>query len=147
MIVLGYIANTKKRLTFVANRISAIHESSTPNQWRHVPGKENPADLASRGIRATDAQRLRFWLTGPKFLWENESKWPNTNDSVELDEKDIEIRKDCIVYATNKEESILESMFDRYFRFSQIVTSCSLAASFQIILSPSIPTSKWISQH
>ena len=121
MIVLGYIANTKKRFkTFVANRISAIHESSTPNQWRHVPGKENPADLASRGIRATDAQRLRFWLTGPKFLWEHESKWPNTKDSVELDEKDIEIRKDCVVYATTKEESILESMFDRYSDFHKL---------------------------
>jgi len=35
--------------TFVANRISAIHELASTAVWRHVPTNFNPADLPSRG--------------------------------------------------------------------------------------------------
>ncbi|PIK44593.1 hypothetical protein BSL78_18553 [Apostichopus japonicus] len=52
MIVLGYIRNEDKRFkTFVANRVSKIHDLSSPNQWRHVGSKENPADDGSRARR------------------------------------------------------------------------------------------------
>ena len=51
-IVLRYIRNTSKRFqTFVENRLQTIHDASSPSQWRHVPTKLNPADLASRGIK------------------------------------------------------------------------------------------------
>ncbi|KMQ84875.1 integrase core domain protein [Lasius niger] len=36
---------------FVRNRVSAIQEILPNGSWRFVPGKENPADLASRGLR------------------------------------------------------------------------------------------------
>ena len=114
-IVLGYIANTTKRFkTFVANRISVIHESSTPSQWRHVPGKENPADLASRGIKATDTDQLHFWLNGPNFLWDSEAAWPTIKASSEVDEEDTEVRRERAVNATGLEMSALESMFARF---------------------------------
>ncbi|XP_045118426.1 uncharacterized protein LOC123508647 [Portunus trituberculatus] len=49
--VLQYIRNTERRFhVFVANRISAIHEESNPEQWRHVSSSINPADDASRGL-------------------------------------------------------------------------------------------------
>ncbi|XP_033111304.1 uncharacterized protein LOC117112338 [Anneissia japonica] len=35
--------------TFVANRVGYIQEHTNPNQWRHVPTKLNPTDVASRG--------------------------------------------------------------------------------------------------
>ena len=37
---------------FVANRIGEIHESTSPEQWRHIPGKLNPGDKATRGLSA-----------------------------------------------------------------------------------------------
>ena len=40
--------------TFVANRIGEIHLTSDPNQWRHVPGELNPAELATRGMTASE---------------------------------------------------------------------------------------------
>ncbi|PIK44569.1 hypothetical protein BSL78_18566 [Apostichopus japonicus] len=50
MIVLGYIRNEDKRFkTFVANRVSKIHDLSSPNQWRHVGSKENQPMMA-RGL-------------------------------------------------------------------------------------------------
>lgn len=60
-IVLGYIKNESRRFkTFVGNRIGQIHDVTTPDQWRHVDTKSNPADVASRGIDASDKNSLRF---------------------------------------------------------------------------------------
>lgn len=47
--------NVEKRFsTFVANRVSAIHAGSNPNQWRHVESQLNPADDVSRGLSAQE---------------------------------------------------------------------------------------------
>ena len=56
---------------FVGNRVEEIHKRSTPANWNHVAGKENPADMASRGLTAQellDPVKLEFWLHGPQFL-------------------------------------------------------------------------------
>ncbi len=61
MIVLGYIANKRRRFkTFVTNRLAAIFETTEPKQWRHVEGKLNPADLASRGIEPENQAAMRL---------------------------------------------------------------------------------------
>ena len=52
-IVLGYITNRQKLFQMVvANGVTAIHQLTNPDQWSHVDGKLNPADLASRGLYA-----------------------------------------------------------------------------------------------
>ena len=49
MLTLQYINNTTKRMkVYVANRVSDILDLSSPLQWAHVPGKQNPADVLSR---------------------------------------------------------------------------------------------------
>ena len=40
--------------------------------WRHVPTKENPADLGSRGGQVDDS---KLWWQGPQWLSDKE-KWP-----------------------------------------------------------------------
>ena len=39
---------------FVANRIGEIQELTEPHEWRHVPGKINVADIATRSELAAD---------------------------------------------------------------------------------------------
>ena len=69
-IVLGYITNRRKRFqTFVANRVAAIHELTKPDEWRHVDGKLNPADLASRGLHAGNEFDLSTWISGPVLVF------------------------------------------------------------------------------
>ena len=69
MTVLGYIRNTTSRYKlFVANRLAVIHDLTEVHQWHHIDGTLNPADLASRGIAASDEDKLQFWLEGPAFL-------------------------------------------------------------------------------
>ena len=48
--VLCWIRSESRRYhTFVANRVAEIQDSSKVNDWRHVPGSMNPADIVSRG--------------------------------------------------------------------------------------------------
>lgn len=53
---------------FVENRVASIRASVSPQHWRHCPGKENPADLPSRGMTASELTRNHLWLNGPAWL-------------------------------------------------------------------------------
>jgi hypothetical protein len=68
-VTLGYINNRSRRFkTYVANRLAIVHENSDVSEWRYVPTKANPADLASRGFSASDEVSLKLWQHGPEFL-------------------------------------------------------------------------------
>ncbi|XP_020917576.1 uncharacterized protein LOC110254869 [Exaiptasia diaphana] len=74
--VLQYIRNTTTRFhTFVANRLTVIHDHTESYQWRYVPTNLNPADDASRGIAVKDLCHSN-WLHGPDFLAEDKALWP-----------------------------------------------------------------------
>ena len=67
---LQYIKNEFKRFQmYVANRVAEIHEVTSPDQWRHCPGKVNPADDASRGLKPLKLSCQHQWWRGPEFLW------------------------------------------------------------------------------
>ena len=101
MIVLGYINNQTRRFkTFVGNRVAAIHDVTQPEQWRHVNTKSKPADIASRGIDASDRVSMNIWLNGPDFLSLDQSLWPESSKISELPEDDAEIKKDTTVLVT-----------------------------------------------
>ncbi|XP_029970352.1 uncharacterized protein LOC115405059 [Salarias fasciatus] len=71
-VVLSYITNEARRFhIFVANRVQRIKETTDPSQWRHVTSEENPADHASRGLKAKELI-VSNWLKGPEFLWQEE---------------------------------------------------------------------------
>ncbi|XP_073237808.1 uncharacterized protein [Porites lutea] len=94
--VLSYITNKEKRFqTFVANRITTIHEGSRPDQWNYVDTDSNPADDASRGLSAEDIIHQSRWINGPPFLWEAEDRWPKRPEiSVEIKEDDPEVKRE-----------------------------------------------------
>ena len=52
---------------FVANAIKKILKKSIVNNWHHISGKENPADLASRGAKIQNLLESDLWKHGPKF--------------------------------------------------------------------------------
>ena len=94
--VLSYIVNKDKRFqTFVANRITTIHEGSRPDQWYYVDTCSNPADDASRGLSAEEFIHKNRWINGPSFLWEAEDCWPRQPDiPAEIKEDDPEVKKE-----------------------------------------------------
>ncbi|KAI9565063.1 Pao retrotransposon peptidase family protein [Daphnia sinensis] len=56
---------------------------SGPNWWRHCPGVQNPADLASRGAPAATLVHSELWWNGPSWLKEDESMWPDPIPEIE----------------------------------------------------------------
>ena len=41
---------------------------TSPDQWRHCPGKVNPANDASRGLKQENLSRQHRWWRGPEFI-------------------------------------------------------------------------------
>ena len=75
--VICWIQGQSRRYkTFVANRISEIHQKSNPRQWRHVPTDLNCADDATRGLHAKELSTDHRWFSGPEFLYKKEEDWP-----------------------------------------------------------------------
>ncbi|GBM66234.1 hypothetical protein AVEN_27917-1 [Araneus ventricosus] len=71
-IVLSWLEKECKELkTFVANRISIIRTLTVAEQWNHVPSKQNPADLISRGMDPVKLQLCELWWS-PSFLLQPE---------------------------------------------------------------------------
>jgi hypothetical protein len=76
---------SRKYKPFVANRVSEIHEKTNPAQWRHIPGKLNPADDATRGLDVGQLGMESRWFSGPEFLSQSEGYWPERKfDKEEL---------------------------------------------------------------
>ena len=75
--VLYWIRGYSKKLKpFVANRVSEIQVNTSPDQWRHVPTKMNPADYVTRGVRLLDLAKLTIWWEGPDYLQKGQEFWP-----------------------------------------------------------------------
>ena len=103
--VLCYIRNEDKSFhTFVANKISAIHDGSKPYQWRYVDTKLNPADDASRGISIDNLLNSTRWMKGPDFLWEHKTMWPSSSMSfIKIPEDDAEVKRTVSSYSTHRD--------------------------------------------
>ena len=104
--VLRYLNNTTARYQiYVANRLAIIKDESSPSQWRFVPSEENPADDASRGVKADMLLGRARWLSGPDFLTEEESKWPRLPDGFEgAEEHDPDVINSSLCCSTRAEE-------------------------------------------
>ncbi|XP_018395454.1 PREDICTED: uncharacterized protein LOC108773960, partial [Cyphomyrmex costatus] len=68
-IVLYWIKGDPSRWKpFVCNRVSEIIETLPAKHWSHVSGKENPADVISRGASPRQLENLELWWAGPPWL-------------------------------------------------------------------------------
>ena len=73
MITLNYIHKENRRFqTYVANHVGKIGDLTSPEQWRHCPGKLNPADRVRRGLEMNEFLKNERWLKGPSFLCKSE---------------------------------------------------------------------------
>ena len=79
--VLCWIRNDVKQFqSFVAHRISEIRDVTDPEQWQHVSGTQNPADLPSRGVTLDVLKSSDLWWNGPPFLVESPENWSALRD-------------------------------------------------------------------
>ena len=90
--VLCWIWHNKPRKVFVENRVSAILTLTRPEQWRHVRGVDNPADLGTRGTAIpTMAASPRWWKGSRQIL---EGRCTDDQLKVELPELSPDAQKE-----------------------------------------------------
>lgn len=103
--IIGCIANESRRFhIFAANLVKQIQDNSSPQQWRYVATKVNPADHASRVLPLHELLRSR-WITGPSFLCEDDCVWwAKLNEkSIKFSEDDPVVKKSVfLVRSTDK---------------------------------------------
>ncbi|XP_044760939.1 uncharacterized protein LOC123318365 [Coccinella septempunctata] len=87
--------------TFIANRCSIVHTVMPSAVWRHVSSSVNPADCASRGLKASDLCDFELWWKGPKFLRESFEPFQIPINSDPTSDSAIEVN--CLVHSGEQE--------------------------------------------
>ena len=132
--VLHWVNNPDLQLkAFVANRVAKVVEGSEGATWSHVPTKENPADIGSRGLRPTDTEGIRPWLEGPPWLKTGKNTWPlgGGQNQTQPAEKDLEMKKVNAVKVklsgsnNDAETRPLHRLFGRYSSLERLQTTAA----------------------
>lgn len=76
---LAWVKRNSEWGTFVGNRVKEICKLSSPQEWSHVPGKQNPADLPSRSCTPKKLLDSRWW-EGPEWLRKPREEWPTCEE-------------------------------------------------------------------
>lgn len=123
-IVLSWLNSDPCRwTTFVANRVSEIHELTTIATWKHISSADNPADLLSRGINAPDIKSSQLWWHGPKFFQTYNSNFEiNPLPLPELIV--IEEKKTTLVTQVASDRTLFISKFSRFSRLQRSFAYC-----------------------
>ncbi|CAG7817184.1 unnamed protein product [Allacma fusca] len=113
-VVLAWLKEHPKHWnTYVANRVSAIQDIIPYENWFHVPGIENPADSASRGIQPSELVTHALWCQGPKFLLEEEFNCgkPNSVPEEALKEQRKRVKRNfAVLSAVELQQALLISV-------------------------------------
>ncbi|GFS83916.1 integrase catalytic domain-containing protein [Trichonephila clavipes] len=124
-IVLSWLSgHPRKWKTFVANRTSEIIEVLPTKHWRHVPSKENPADIASRGIDPKCLPDCKLWWQGPPWLRLETSSWlkaesscDEASDEVKAEQKSVSIFN----LFTHTSNDVIHGLFEHYSSLTKII--------------------------
>ncbi|XP_055604940.1 uncharacterized protein LOC129753170 [Uranotaenia lowii] len=125
--VLRWLSSTPSTwTTFVANRVSKIQTMIEGCQWNHVAGKQNPADLISRGILPEEIVDNEFWWNGPQWLVESMESWPIASVSM-LEEEGEDERRHKKVAATTSVSREFNNWFISHFSdYTKLIRSTAI---------------------
>ncbi|GFW75820.1 integrase catalytic domain-containing protein [Trichonephila clavipes] len=106
---------------FVSNRIKEIKNLFPNSEWRHVPGKINPADLISRGCSFSHLVESHWW-EGPLWLVESPDTWSITK-LPDYDTSEISLeRKKVRLCNLNLSEEMLPWYARKFSKFHLILS-------------------------
>ncbi|GFU47968.1 integrase catalytic domain-containing protein [Trichonephila clavipes] len=133
-IVLFWLSShPRKWKTFVANRTPEILEVLPTKHWRHVPSKENPADIASRGINPKCLPDCKLWWQGPPWLRQETSSWPKAesscdeaSDEVKAEQKSVSIFN----LLTHTSNDVIHGLFKHYSSLTKIIRNFAYCQRF-----------------
>ncbi|XP_044590520.1 uncharacterized protein LOC123269053 [Cotesia glomerata] len=105
--------------TFVRNRVEKIQETLRDVSWKFIPGKQNPADCASRGRPTLKLKQHALWWYGPTWFHEPESSWPTLEPPAENATHREERQGLTLLFPLLQKLSIWHRVIDRFKRVPQ----------------------------
>ncbi|XP_044014009.1 uncharacterized protein LOC122856402 [Aphidius gifuensis] len=101
--------------------------------WRHIPGTQNPADCASRGITTKQLEESNLWWNGPPWLRLSEDHWPKQkHEADELCEQ--EARPGITLVATQAEKDYSWQLVHKYSSWTKLLRITSHVIRFISLL-------------
>ena len=118
--------------TFVENCVEEVRSHTDPGSWRHVPGAQNPADIASRGASVAEVISSPLWREGPPWLMESKEQWPQgvnvlTAASREALKEKRSKQMTCLI-ATTVSEPVINP--DQYSSFNLLIRKTAYIQRF-----------------
>ena len=111
---------------FVGNRVAQIQGETRIKCWRHVPGVDNPADDASRGLLPDKLQSCERWWHGPHWLSSKQEEWPIREPAIEetaIEEEEPSIEEERVTQSRIAAMSMEDDFNNKLFaRFSTYLT-------------------------
>ncbi|XP_004536857.1 uncharacterized protein LOC101448765 [Ceratitis capitata] len=102
--------------TFVANRVSEVHEVLPAECWNHVRSEKNPADCASRGVTPLKLLHQEQWWNGPSFLRSSNAFWKSGSSKTHMTE--FGLRKKVRAHLTHSDNHW--SVMTKYLSYSKL---------------------------
>lgn len=110
--------------TFVANRVAEVQRRTSDAHWHHLPGKDNPADCASRGLSPVALVTHSLWWKGPPWLSLSNEPWPTptaiTHDGNPPERKTVHVT----AMESMMEESDMLTQFSSLHRLIKVTAWC-----------------------
>ncbi|XP_029158737.1 uncharacterized protein LOC114931013, partial [Nylanderia fulva] len=109
----------------VANRVSEIQTLTPDAHWHHVPGRENPADCASRGLYPSELVDHSLWWQGPSWLSSESQPWTiNCEEPPEDDLPERRVRAHVAAIAEQRTEPEMLLRYSSLQRLLRITAWC-----------------------
>ena len=117
---LFWLNNAGEWKQFVRQRVNEILAKTDKNNWGHCPGKENPADIGSRGLQASKLKNNITWWEGPAWLKQGIDYWPKRKYLERTENVDLESKKQAVVLSGAEENKPFISSVVDINRFSNM---------------------------
>lgn len=122
-VVLSWIKKPPTAEKYVHNRVTKITGLLLSHSCYYVSTKENPADLATRGLSVEKFLKSPQWLTGPEFLFHNEMLYEKLLEPV------AEISFCCSLSINVSHESFIE-VINSFSSYERLVGTLASIISF-----------------
>ncbi|XP_061169198.1 uncharacterized protein LOC133178524 [Saccostrea echinata] len=133
-VVLGYITNENRRFyIYVGNRVSRIRMSSQPSQWNYIASELNPADVATRSVKASQLADS-MWIKGPDLSAESHSTSALDHYPLINPEIDKELQPEVRCFKTeelqDRKSMLGVSNFTRFSDWRKLVRAIAYLKTF-----------------
>ena len=126
-IVLLWLKKAPQALkVFEGNRVAEIQRASEAIEWRHVPGRVNPADALSRGQTPAEFLRNGSWFNGFDWLTRPEATWPEAT-TVHVSELPGLKKATCLLNVCptgSTDEKPFYCKFSSYYTLINVIAYC-----------------------